>query len=213
MNLRCRKPRPLTREEGTYRDDRLFIIATEDTHAPARYFEIFKNPRIKVHVLPTEQGLSAPQHVLERLDKYIREYETKDKIDQFWLMLDTDDWIKPNHIQNFKKVCAEAVKKRFQLAHSNPCFEVWLLLHLTELDASKQFNNADEAISHLKCVLGEYSKRTIDCTRFPPEAARTAVERAKKLDVSPNDRWPQEMGSHVYRIVEKLLPGQRTSQG
>ena len=64
MNLRCKKPRPLIREEKTYRDDRLFVIATEDTYAPDQYFRVFRNPRIKVRVLPTEGGLSAPGHVM-----------------------------------------------------------------------------------------------------------------------------------------------------
>ena len=66
MTPRCKKPRPLTREEKTYRDDRLFVVATEDMHAPERYFDLFQNPRIKVRVLPTQGGLSSPEHVLER---------------------------------------------------------------------------------------------------------------------------------------------------
>ncbi len=64
MNLCHKKPRPLTREEQTFRDDRLFVIATEDTYAPERYFRLLSNPRVHVQVLPTECGLSAPEHVL-----------------------------------------------------------------------------------------------------------------------------------------------------
>ena len=66
MNFRHKKPRPLTREEQAYRDDRLFVVATEDTHAPERYFGLLSNPRIHVQVSPTECGLSAPEHALVR---------------------------------------------------------------------------------------------------------------------------------------------------
>lgn len=68
MTLRCKKHRPLTREEKPFRDARLFIIATEDRYAPQEYFRLFKNPRVKVQVLPTEDTRSAPDHVLKRLD-------------------------------------------------------------------------------------------------------------------------------------------------
>jgi len=204
MNLRRRKPRPLAREDKTFRDDRLFVIATEDTLAPDHYFRIFRNPRIKVRVLPTEAGLSAPEHVLDRLDGFAKEFELMQE-DELWLMLDTDHWAEPNHIANFNRVCAEATRKGYHLAHSNPCFEIWLLLHVTDLAAADQFKNCAEVVQRLREALGEYSKRTIDPARFSPDTAALAVARAEKLDAASDDRWPQRTGSHVYRVVKKLL--------
>jgi hypothetical protein len=206
MNLRCKKPRPLTRQESIYRDDRLFIIATEDTHAPKQYFDIFQNPRIKVRILPTEGGLSAPEHVLQRLDGFMREYQTMED-DEFWLMLDTDHWVEPNHIAGFDQVCREAKDKGFKLAHSNPCFEVWLLLHVTDLDSSERFSRCEDVVQRLRDALGGYRKRRIDHDQLSMETAALAVDRAEGLDISPGDRWPQQTGTHVYRIVKKLLPG------
>jgi hypothetical protein len=205
MNLPSKKPRPLAREEKTYRDDRLFVIATEDTHGPDQYFRLFRNPRIKVRVLPTEGGFSAPQHVLQRLDGFVKEFQTMED-DEFWLMLDTDHWVEPNHIANFKQVCTAAIQKGFQLAHSNPCFEIWLLLHHTDLSPGEQFARCEDVIQRLKELLGEYSKGSVDCARFSLEAARDAVNRAESLDESPGNRWPRKTGSHVYQVVKKLLP-------
>jgi hypothetical protein len=195
-----KKPRPLVREEMTYRDDRLFVIATEDTYAPKRYFEessIFQNSRIKVRVLPTEDGLSAPEHVHGRLKSFRKEYELQED-DVLWLMLDVDHWADPNHISNFDKVCTEAGHLKFQLAHSNPCFEVWLLLHLMDLTSNDQFAKCADVAYRLKDALGTYSGTRLDLSRFNRENAATAVERAEKLDKSPNDRWPQKTGTHVY---------------
>ncbi len=206
MNLRHKKPRPLTREEKTYRDDRLFVIATEDTHALEQYFRVFRNLRIKVRVLPTEHGLSAPAHVFQRLEEFRDEFDLRED-DELWLMLDTDHWIAGGHIKNFIDVCTQATQKGFHLAHSNPCFEVWLLLHVTDLDANDQFARCEDVTQRLKDTLGGYSKRSIDSERFSRDAAMIAVERAEKLDGSSGEPWPQKTGTHVYRVVKKLLPG------
>ena len=204
MTRHGRKPRPLCREEKTYRDDRLFVIATEDTHAPKLYFDVFRNPRIKVRVLPTEGGLSSPEHVLERLNKFTKEYDTIEE-DEFWLMLDTDHWIEPNHVDNLSQVCTEAISKGYRLANSKPCFEVWLLLHVAELDASDQFDRCADVEQRLRDILGSYSKRNIDTKHFSLDAAVIAAERAEKLDKSSADRWPGKTGSHVYRVVKEVL--------
>jgi hypothetical protein len=206
-----KKPRPLAREEMAYRDDRLFVIATEDTHAPKQYFSdstIFRNPRIHVRVLPTEEGCSSPKHVMDRLDQYAREYAL-DADDVLWLMLDTDHWLEPNHCANFHRVCEDADKKGFRLAHSNPCFEVWLLLHFTDLAATEQFTKGQEVVDRLKAAMGTYNKRNLDVTKFSHENIRLAANRAEELDGAPSDPWPQKTGTHVYRIMKELL---RTTQ-
>jgi hypothetical protein len=204
MTLRCRKSRPLTREEKPLRDARLFVIATEDKYAPKEYFRLFKNPRVKVQVLPTEDTRSSPEHVLQRLDDFLKEYHVLED-DEFWLMLDTDHWIEPGHVANFNRVCSEAIQKGYQLAHSNPCFEVWLLFHVFPLDAGTQFRRGEEVIASLRELLGVYSKRTIDAQHFPLSAIREAVTRAEATDTSPYDRWPQSTGTHVYKVVKKLM--------
>ncbi|MBN2024214.1 MAG: RloB domain-containing protein [Pirellulales bacterium] len=205
MNLRRKKPRPLVREDGDYRDARLFVIATEDTYAPSQYFRLFRNPRIKMRILPTEGGLSSPKHVLDRLDEFIKEYETDDG-DELWLLLDTDHWTERNHIDDFCEVCQEAKQKHFQLAHSNPCFETWLLLHLEDLDPSKQFARCQDVVKRLREILGGYNKCRIDGSHFSLDRVALAVQRAERLDESPKEAWPRKTGSHVYRLVKALLP-------
>ena len=58
----------------------------------------------------------------------------------------------------------------------------------------------------LKETLGGYRKGGVDPAKFSRDAATRAVARAEKLDTSPADRWPQKTGSHVYKLVKKLLP-------
>ena len=59
--------------------------------------------------------------------------------------------------------------------------------------------------ARLREKLGEYSKRTIDAQHFPMSAIREAVARAETADTSPDNRWPQSTGTHVYKVVKKLM--------
>lgn len=203
MTLRCKRPRPLSREDHPLRDARLYIIATEDTHAPQNYFLLFKNPRIKIHVLPTEDSRSAPVHVIRRLDAFRSQYELMED-DQLWLMLDTDHWTEANHVATFEAVCREAIQKRYKLAHSNPCFEVWLLMHFSALNGM-EFRRCEDVILRLREQLGTYSKRTIRREYFTPSTIRDAVSRAEAADENPDARWPPAPGSHVYKLVRDFL--------
>lgn len=65
MSLIQRKPRPLTRDSSGFRDDRLFIVACDDTYAPQQYFNLFQIPRVKIFVVNTPAGEpSSSEYVL-----------------------------------------------------------------------------------------------------------------------------------------------------
>ena len=88
MSLFQRKNRPIPsrdKDPEILRDDRLFIVACDDTYAPKQYFGFFRLPRVHVHVQETTDGSSVAQYVLERLLSY--EYEDDDEL---WMLLDTD---------------------------------------------------------------------------------------------------------------------------
>jgi phage major head subunit gpT-like protein len=84
MTLNPRQPRPLVRDAESLRDDRLFIVAFDDTFAPKQYFDFYRFPRIKIHVVQTLDGTSAAPHVLDRLLQI--DHETDDEL---WMLLDT----------------------------------------------------------------------------------------------------------------------------
>jgi hypothetical protein len=73
------------------RDAHLIVIATEGGHTEEQYFDIFESKKVQIKVLPTEDGYSAPKHVLQRLANYKKEYQIG-KDDQLWLMIDRDRW-------------------------------------------------------------------------------------------------------------------------
>jgi hypothetical protein len=210
------KPR---RREGKFRDTRLIIIATEGKYTEKQYFEAlalaenYRNSRIRVEIFSSEDNNSAPNHLIERLDKFKKEYEL-DKHDEFWVVVDVDNWR-----ETLSEVAATCLQKDYLLAVSNPCFELWLLLHIaTWSDYSEEqikifFDNIRDGLRkplerELVKNVGEHSKSNLNVTLYIPHVER-AIEQAKALDINPADRWTQAIGTRVYQVVESIIKTKR----
>jgi hypothetical protein len=179
------------------RDAWLCIIATEGTKTEDQYFDIFPKNRVRVEVLPTgEDGKSSPQHVLDRLEAYKKKYDLGQK-DKLWLMIDVDKW----HPQNLAEVCKQAKQRKFGLAVSNPCFELWLWLHHADVEDSDV--NCQAIEKRLRARLGSYNKSRLDVEAYRA-TVKEAVRRAKALHTNPEELWPSFPGTHVYKVVASL---------
>ncbi|MCK5230903.1 MAG: RloB domain-containing protein, partial [Desulfobulbaceae bacterium] len=131
MALTSRRKRPIDRRSKPepHRDARLFIIATEGRKTEKQYFSIFGNKKCQVHVITNEDNKSAPTYILAQLKEFKKEFQIKED-DELWLMVDVDRWGN----KHLAAVAAQAGHNKFNLAVSNPCFEVWLYLHHGEMD-------------------------------------------------------------------------------
>jgi len=208
MPLIERKPRPLGREQRAFRDDRLFIVACDDTYAPKQYFEPFKLTRVHVNVVPTTDGTSSAPHVLARLMEFEHEAD-----DELWMLLDTDHCTEPSHVRTFTQALKEAREKGVSVALSTPCFETWLLLHHLEETKVTDLTNARKTEEVLRRVLGDYDKTNLDPQHFTFGNVRAACERAERLArAAGHPDIPTAPGSQVHflwrAIVSKALSSQ-----
>ncbi len=210
------KKRP-PRRKSHNRDATLLIIATEGTETEKIYFEDltspdwFGNSRVQVEVLSSTETDKAPKRVLAEIDKFKRKYKL-DKDDELWIVIDVDRWGDAN-LSSVAKLCQQ---KGYSLAISNPCFELWLLLHLRSLDDysedmkakflenQKVTKNRSRLDQELLDVLGSYNKAKLDTSRFLP-FVEIAIERAASLETSRDDRWPQNLGTRVYLLTSKIV--------
>jgi hypothetical protein len=198
------KPRPLVRETATFRDDRLFIVACEDTYAPKQYFDIFEIPRVQIHVVPTEDGRSSPQHVLDRLLGIDHQ-----DYDQRWLLLDLDHRGSGPHLRNLVETLSEAQRQGVNVAICNPCFELWLLLHHRDEGACTRFADCSDVERTLREVLGGYNKRRLDNYQFTWPHIVAACIRARQLD---QNAIPEGPSAQVHRILEAIAQGAAAHQ-
>lgn len=211
MSLLNRKPLSIGRGERKLRDDRVFVVATDDTYAPAQYFEHLPLPRVRIMVLPTPagSGLSAPVHVVERLKNAFQSVSQRKQIqfgDEFWVLLDTDHHFRDSNISGTLAAMRTAQHVGFEVAVSNPCFELWLLLHHVDVPLGTTFGQCEVVEAQIRASLGQYNKTSIKPGQFPLDRIPDAIRRARALETEPNAPWPEQVGTHVYRLMERAMP-------
>lgn len=203
-----------------FRDARLIVIASEGKDTERIYFKAlakeYTNPRVHVHILERskdEQNNSSPEHVLKQLNDYKGHYELESD-DELWLVVDRDRWTEAM----LSRVATECAQDNFMhVALSNPCIELWLLLHLIDatlltpeeqqlwMENRRKSKNADPYLKvRLRQEMGSYHESSYDA-KMLIEHVEVAIARAKALDKNPADRWPQTLGTRVYLLAESVM--------
>jgi hypothetical protein len=203
-----------------FRDARLIVIASEGKDTERIYFKAlakeYTNPRVHVHILERsedEQNNSSPEHVLKQLNDYKGHYELESD-DELWLVVDRDRWTEAM----LSRVATECAQDNFMhVALSNPCIELWLLLHLVDatslspveqqqwLENRRTSRRTDPYLKmRLRQEMGSYHEAAYDAQMLIVHVEE-AIERAKALDKNPADRWPQTLGTRVYLLAESVM--------
>ena len=203
-----------------FRDARLIVIASEGKDTERIYFKAlakeYTNPRVHVHILErseAEQNNSSPDHVLKQLNDYKSQYELEAD-DELWLVVDKDRWTEAM-LSRVATECSQEVA--MHMALSNPCFELWLLLHMEDavslppeeqkqwMENRRKSKNADPYLKvRLRQKMGSYHESSYDALTLIAHI-ENAIERARALDKNPTDRWPQTLGTRVYLLAESVM--------
>lgn len=210
-----RKRKDFVRLEGV-RSARLVVIAGEGRYTESIYFNSVKSnlraPNVHVEVLERDSDESSPESVHRQIAEFMRQYNIEDD-DELWLVIDRDRWHE-RMLSQVAQLCAQNL--HLHLCMSNPCFELWLLLHLDDVEQYDDIMKNDlqqnrknkSGITFLKKrmkdLLGSYSESNYDAVSLLP-LANVAINRARNLDKNPHDRWPQSIGTRVYLLMESII--------
>ena len=214
----------LVRRSGFVNAEKFYILAYEGTVTEKKYFEDPRNSDLfndsgSIETIPLKRGTregSNPLAVKALLSKAKQDYNFK-STDEFWLVIDRDDWETIHNI-DLEKLAEDCnSEKNFFMALSNPCFEMWLILHLKKLeeipeeDRAKIYENAaisakkhyvDEALANYIGDGRGYNKRPNPAVFLPK--VMQAIQNAKKIAVM-EEPYPKTLGSDVYKLVQKLI--------
>jgi hypothetical protein len=194
------KRRRFERKIGDRPYEKLFVIACEGEETEPQYFNLLKsfllNEKVRLKPLSGKKKTSCTQ-VLDKLKRHLRENNVMEPYEA-WLVIDKDD----NQEKDLRKIYEWSQSKdNYGLALSNPKFEYWLLLHF---DEAKGVQSSVQCSERLKRHLPDYDKG-IDCRKITQDKITDAVKRAKQRDNPPCPDWPKNVGTTVYRLVEKLI--------
>jgi hypothetical protein len=194
-----------TRNENVREQKRVFIIATEGEKTEKIYFDYLKNNgflkfNVIIRVLNSKNGYSSPKQVLARLKDYIKKNKIDTKKDKLWLVIDRDRG--SNRFKDIIEIYKICRKDNIGFAFSNPCFELWFLIHKEDVSCfdkkekdfifyneKKSKNGKSYIESKLSLLFNGYNKKRPNCYRFVPYT-KLAVINAKKLIIDSQQELP-----------------------
>ena len=203
-----RRFRRQTRETATRDAKKLIIIATEGSKTEPQYFNSLKAQyRLSnVKVLTRKSTRSSPKDVIKCLDKYKRDNGFS-KGDKFWAVFDRDNW----PTETLDKVASQAKDKKYCLADSNPCFELWLLLHhkrlneLKGLEGRAAIGGCDSVKEELRKVDRNYDKSQYNTEKYI-EKIDQAIANAKETDIqSKKTPLLNQISTRVYLLAQSVI--------
>lgn len=193
-------------------------VASEDTHACEQYLlalqasGLVDPSRIELLPLPTLDGHSTLAAILQRLVEERAQPGTRLGSDEYWAVFDVDRQT-ADYLDAQARIAAE---RGDHLAGSNPCIELWFLLHLTadihDIPRAQEDRGACEKCDRrLHTTLQGGDARARGYNKAKPGADRFATEervdlarkRARELSAD-SEPWPTTVGTHMYRLIERL---------
>jgi RloB-like protein len=161
--------------------------------------QVQRNTAINIEIDPV-QGV--PLTLVERA---VARKKNDAEVDECWCVFDVE-W--PRHHPNLDRASQIAAAHGIRLAVSNPCFELWLILHFRSQTA---FLNNREAESLSRALDRRTSKR-IDATKYMPRrqdaskrAASLVTRHQRDQTMFPNDN----PSSTMYELLAAIDPESR----
>lgn len=141
-----------------------FLLVCEDESTEPYYFEkVFQEefekllPKDTIRVEPVGTGRNSLGVVERALSIISNRSETIPKeIDHVWVIFDKDDLDNNDSTKiRFEEAFIKARENNIQVAYSNECFELWLLLHFVDIDGLSPIpRNTTESEKYGDCLYG-----------------------------------------------------------
>jgi hypothetical protein len=197
----------------------LFLIVCEDGNTEPSYFETFQKdiPKETIFLRTVGTGRSSigvvEQAILERQN--LAE-EANKLVDEVWVVYDKDDAEKvPANAIRFTEAFKLAHYEKMQTAYSNEVFELWLLLHLRDVNAANAipraviYSDLEAAIraftTHQNFVY-EHGKLDVVHAILELGDEAKAIHRAERLMTAQKGKQPIDANpsTMVHELVKRL---------
>jgi len=122
--------------------------------------------------------------------------------DSVWVVLDVDHHFDPTHQKGTLEALQIAQENGYSVVFSNPCFEVWLLMHTNHVLASVPLPSCEAIEAHLRKKWGFFQKTNFDVERLRP-CVRSAIAQSR-ANLNATQTPPINPGTQVHLLLEAL---------
>jgi hypothetical protein len=198
---------PLKRKVAIRAPRRTFLIFCEGERTEPEYLNALKLlPSVRDVAavdlrVQTRNGGSVPRSLVSlAVSARNRAIDEEAEIDEFWCVFDVE-W--PRNHPSLNEAMKEAEQNGIRIAVSNPCFELWLILHFQDYGAWLNSRSA----SRLRRQLDGSRNKGLDATRYMPlifDAARRAVGLNKRHEREGTTFPHNNPSSGMYQLLEAI---------
>lgn len=203
---------PLKRKVATRKPRKTLVVFCEGERTEPEYLNALKRqPSVRDLAavdlrVETGQGGSVPRTLVAIASEARRRAIDEDaEIDEFWCVFDVE-W--PRNHPGLDEAVKAAHANGIQLAISNPCFELWLILHFQDHAAWLDNKQA----RRLRRQFDGSSDKGLQTARYMPLLAK-AARRAAELDTrhqQDGTAFPHDNpSSGMHRLLAAVQPPSR----
>lgn len=169
-----------------------FILFCEGEKTEPEYFRALKRKCVGTLVeIETHKGAGTPINIADKaynfaknkrlLKKNRRHKNSFEKYDRVWAVFDRDDH------ERYSEAVSQCEKNGIGVARSNPCFELWLILHETDYDKPCGHKEVQKKLEELRPEYNRKNKKMncdeiIDQVTCAEERSEKQLERRNKED-------------------------------
>jgi hypothetical protein len=201
--------RPLRRKTGTRRPKKTLVVFCEGEKTEPQYLEALKKqPEIRDAAavelrIETGHGGAVPKTLVTlAIDARDRAVAEEAEIDEFWCVFDVE-W--PKNHPGLSEAADRARKNGINLAITNPCFELWLILHFSDHGAWLD----NDAARRLRHRLDGSPDKSLDAAKYMPLVG-VAARRAAALEARHRKNgtgFPDDNpSSGMHRLIDSIQP-------
>lgn len=208
MTARRTRAKELRRGTASRPERKTVVVFCEGAATEPDYIRALKrlpnirdNTAINIEIAPR-------QGVPFTLVKLAVERAADDEVDECWCVFDVE-W--PKHHPNLDRALSLADQHDIKLAISNPCFELWLILHLDDHTSFIETKPADQLSRELDGRAGKH----IDGDQYMPHrhtAARRAAALVRQHDQAGTEFPDDNPSSTMYEFLAAIEPAVRSAE-
>ena len=199
------------RKRGGYfkNPKRIILISVEGKNKTEKiYFYNFQGKDKDYRIVFVPGNETDPVNLVKQAIKSIKTNNLSLEYDRVFCILDTDNDV--NKITKIKEAIKLAEEKNVKLITSNPCIELWFLLHYNYFS---KMMNSDDALKQLKKLNPKYDKN-FNIYLDIKDKTLIAIKRAKKLEQQQRQNGSNELftlnpQTEVYKIIEELQKNEK----